>query len=283
MRAQLLLALAAPSALALLFTLGCGSSASSTGTTSTTTGSTTGGTGGSGGGSTTSTTATTGSGGDGGSGAGCPVDPKLPEEVLPDLSDPAKGVFTMEEALAGLPEGPGPLRAIFETDLGNIVCTLHPEKVPTGVANFVGLARGIRPWKDPKTKEWVKRRFYDGLIFHRVIPSFMAQGGDPQGTGYGGPGYNFAGEIDPALSHLPGTLAYANPGSNSNGSQFYITENKQTGLDGSYVIFGACGDLESLATVKALTHVPTSQAAGMKDKPLSDLHLKSVTINRCAP
>ena len=87
-----------------------------------------------------------------------------------------------------------------------------------------------------------------------------------------------AGEITD-LSHVPGTLAYANPGTNSNGSQFYITETKQTGLDGSYVIFGLCNDVESLATVKALTHVMTDA----KDRPLSDLHLKSVTITRCAP
>jgi peptidyl-prolyl cis-trans isomerase A (cyclophilin A) len=278
MRLQLILATAAPLASALLFTLGplgCGSSTTTGTTTTTSTSTSTTGSGGAGGGSTTA-----GTGGVGGvGGAGCPNDPVLAAEELPDLSDPAMGSFTMEQALVGLPEGPGPLRAVFETDLGNVVCALQPEKVPTGVANFVGLARGLRPWKDPATKKWVKRRFYDGLLFHRVIAGFMAQGGDPLGTGYGGPGYSFAGEIAPDLSHVPGTLAYANPGSNSNGSQFYITETKQTGLDGSYVIFGLCNDAESLATVKALTHVMTDA----KDRPLSDLHLKSVSITRCAP
>ncbi len=280
---RLTLAPSLPLAIALLFHLGCGSKATSSSTTGgeTTTATTGAGTGGGSGGTGGSATTTTGSGGSGG--AACPEDPKLPEEELPDLSDPAKGMFTMDEALAGLPDGPGPLRAIFDTDLGKVVCELRPDKTPTGVANFVGLARGLRPWKDPATKKWVKRRFYDGLLFHRVIPGFMAQGGDPLGTGYGGPGYSFVGEISD-LSHVPGTLAYANPGSNSNGSQFYITETKQTGLDGSYVIFGLCNDAESLATVKKLTHVPTTgQNGNPADRPLMDLHLKAVTITRCAP
>lgn len=222
--------------------------------------------------SSSSTTTTTASGEAGG--AACGADPSAPDEVLADTTDPAHGVFTLDEALAGLPEGPGPLRAVIDTDLGTITCTLRPDVAPNGVANFVGLARGLRPWKDPKAHKWVKRRFYDGLIFHRVIPGFVAQGGDPLGTGYGGPGYEFADEIG-ALKHQPGTLAYANSGADTNGSQFYIAEVELTHLDGDYTIFGQCTPID---VVESLTHVTTNAS----DKPLLTLHMKTVTITRCA-
>lgn len=204
----------------------------------------------------------------------CGPDTSAPDEVLAGGSDPLGGVFTMDDALAGLPEGPGPLRAVFDTDLGQLTCVLRPDKAPNGVANFVGLARGIRPWKDPVTKKWVKRRFYDGLGFHRVIAGFVAQGGDPLGTGYGGPGYKFDDEISDLL-HLPGTLAYANSGPNTNGSQFYIAEVALPSLDGGYVTFGECSPI---AVVVALTHVTTDA----NDKPLAPLTMKTVSITRCA-
>ena len=156
-------------------------------------------------------------------GGGCETDPPIAEETLGGGPDPEGGVFTMDEALAGLPAGDGPLRAIVRTEHGELTCTLEPDLVPNGVANFVGLARGRRPWLDPASGVWVKRRFYDGLIFHRIIDDFMIQGGDPLGTGYGGPGYRFDDEVT-TLSHAPGTLAYANSGPDTNGSQFYITE-----------------------------------------------------------
>ena len=255
-----------------------GAGATTTGATTTTiTGSTTttetgaGGSGGSGG-------AAVGGAGGGASTGGfgpCGPDADVGEEVLGSGPDPEKGSFTLDEALAGLPDGPGPLRAILDTDLGALTCTLRPDKAPNGVANFVGLARGRRPWKDPKTTKWVKRRFYDGLIFHRVIPDFMAQGGDPLGTGYGGPGYKFADEISD-LVHDPGALAYANSGVDTNGSQFYVTDSAQHGLDGGYVVFGQC---DPVSVVVALTHVET----GAGDKPTTPLYLKSVTITRCAP
>jgi peptidyl-prolyl cis-trans isomerase A (cyclophilin A) len=139
----------------------------------------------------------------------------------------------------------------------------------------VGLARGRRPWKDPVTKKWVNRRFYDGLIFHRVIDDFVIQGGDPLGTGIGGPGYKFADEIS-AKSHVPGTLAYANSGQNTNGSQFYVTETAQPSLNGGYTVFGLCSPPDVIATLAA---VPVD--AG--DKPVTDLHIVKVTITRCAP
>jgi peptidyl-prolyl cis-trans isomerase A (cyclophilin A) len=274
------IALAAAS---LSLTLGCGGSASSGG----------GGSGGTGGGTSSATTSTgdatttttsatttstttssTSSSGTGGMGA-CGADPSMPNDVLPDATDPEMGMFGLDKALAGLPDGPGPLRAIIDTDLGTLTCTLEDQKVPNGVANFVGLARGTRAWKDPKLKKWVRRRFYDGLTFHRVIPMFVAQGGDPLGTGTGGPGYQFPDELV-GLHHIPGTLAYANSGPNSNGSQFYVTETEQTQLDKAYTIFGFC---TPVSVVVKLTGVPTNA----QDKPLTPLHMKTVTITRCAP
>jgi peptidyl-prolyl cis-trans isomerase A (cyclophilin A) len=249
--------------------LGCGNSTAAT----TTTGS---------GGSSSSTTATTGAmtGGAGtGGSAACGPDPSNPMEVLAGSSDPAMGMFTMTEALAGLPEGPGPLRAIIDTDQGALTCELLDTKAPNAVANFVGLARGVRPWRDTKTHKWVKRRFYDGLLFHRVIPMFMAQGGDPRGDGTGGPGYSFADELGVMVS-VPGTLAYANSGPDTNGSQFFVTEVATPWLDADFTYFGLC---TPVSVVTALTSVPTSMAAATMDRPLTDEHIKSVTITRCAP
>jgi peptidyl-prolyl cis-trans isomerase A (cyclophilin A) len=227
---------------------------------------------------TSSTGSPTGVGGSaGGSGGGgsqdCGPDGPAPNETLEATSDPTMGTFGMAEALEGLPEGSGPLRAILETSEGTLTCTLSPDKAPNGVANFVGLARGRRPFKDPQSGKWVKRAYYDGLIFHRVIPGFVAQGGDPLGTGFGGPGYKFADEISD-LKHLPGTLAYANSGPNSNGSQFYIAEVALPNLDGGYTIFGQC---EPVSVVVALTGVATNK----DDKPLTDLPINRVTITRC--
>ena len=279
--------------LTLTLALGCGSSESA-GTAAATTGASTSGNGGSAtttsgnGGSATTTSggATTSGNGGGGGGATtttggggmavCGADVNAP--VVADLGvtkDPEAGAFTLDEALVDLPMGPGPLRAIIDTDFGPITCALHANEAPIGVANFVGLARGRRAWKDPVTKKWVQRRYYDGLTFHRVIPGFMAQGGDPLGTGAGGPGYQFKNEIA-GLHHAPGTLAYANAGANTNGSQFYITETEQSSLDAGYTIFGSCTPLD---VVPKLTAVPTNA----QDKPLVPLHIKKVTITRCAP
>lgn len=227
------------------------------------------------GGGAASSGASTSSATTGGGTAECDPDVDAPEEVLPGAGDPEAGSFTLDEALADLPEGPGPLRAILDTDKGVITCELFPEQAPNAVANFVGLARGRRPWQDPATGSWVKRRFYDGLTFHRVIPEFMVQGGDPLANGEGWPGYELDDELS-ALKHRAGTLAYANAGADTNGSQFYITEVATDWLDGSYTIFGQCAPVE---VVTAMTHVATD--AG--DKPLAELRLRKVTIARCAP
>jgi peptidyl-prolyl cis-trans isomerase A (cyclophilin A) len=156
-----------------------------------------------------------------------------------DDEDPAKGKFTLEQATKGL-SGSGPLSAKIETTLGTFNCELYDKQAPITVANFVGLARGTRPWKDPKSGKWVEKKpFYDGLIFHRVIPGFMIQGGDPLGVGTGNPGYRFEDEFSPDLKFdKPGLLAMANAGPGTNGSQFFITEVATPHLDGKHTVFG---------------------------------------------
>ena len=234
-------------------------------------GSSTGG-GGEGGTSTGSAAGGTG-GGTGGGSPSCGPDTLNPNDNFGAGNDPADGVFTMEDALLDLPEGDGPLRAIITTELGEITCTLEPEEAPLAVANFVGLARGVRPWLDPGSGEWVGRKYYDGLTFHRIIDDFMAQGGDPLGTGTGGPGYSFADEFG-SLIHQPGTLSMANAGPNTNGSQFFITEIKTDWLDGVHTIMGYC---EPMAVIEALTATPTNAS----DQPLTPVHTQTVEITRC--
>jgi peptidyl-prolyl cis-trans isomerase A (cyclophilin A) len=143
------------------------------------------------------------------------------------------------------------------------------------VANFVGLARGTRPWKDPKTGSWVtKKPLYDGLIFHRVIPGFMIQGGDPLGTGTGNPGYRFEDEFSPDLKFdKPALLAMANAGPATNGSQFFITEGTPEHLTGRHTIFGQCDPLSLVTKI-------TGVERGPRDKPVTDVVIKKVTISR---
>lgn len=215
----------------------------------------------------------TGTGGGAGT-ADCDADPSDPNEtVAMGGPDPVAGAFTLEDALEGLPEGGGALRAVITTDVGEITCTFD-SRPTNAVANFIGLARGVRPWMDPASAAWVKRRFYDGLVYHRIIDDFMAQGGDPLGTGFGGPGYQINDEIYPDLLFTPGTLAYANSGPNSNGSQYFITEVATDWLDGDFTILGTC---EPMDTIMALTAVETD--AG--DRPLTETRMQRVDITRC--
>src|SRR5512142_1068594 len=145
--------------------------------------------------------------------------------------------------------------ATFKTSLGDIVVKLLPEKAPKTVENFVELAEGKKEWKDPRTGQMVKKPLYDGTVFHRVIPQFMIQGGDPLGNGTGGPGYRFADEIGPDNKFSkPGLLAMANSGPNTNGSQFFITEVETPWLDRGHTIFGE--------VVKGFDLVPKIAAAG---------------------
>ena len=152
---------------------------------------------------------------------------------------PPKGEpFTLDQALAGL-SGSGEVHAKLETSAGAILIRLFHDKAPNTVANFVGLARGLRKFKDPKSGEWVSRPFYDGLTFHRVVPKFMIQSGCPRGDGRGGPGYVFDDEFGADLSHdKPGVVSMVNAGKNTNGSQFFITEVPVPHLDRVHPIFG---------------------------------------------
>ena len=145
--------------------------------------------------------------------------------------------------------------AVIETSMGNITCTLFPDKAPQSVANFIGLATGTKEWKDPKTGKMMKGvPLYNGTIFHRVIPDFMIQGGDPLGTGSGDPGYQIKDETSPDLTFdQAGRLAYANSGPNTNGSQFFITEAPTPWLNGHYSIFGQCQEVD---LVKKIARLP---------------------------
>lgn len=127
----------------------------------------------------------------------------------------------------------------FETDRGEIVAELYEKDAPNTVANFVGLATGTKEWKDPRTGEWVKRPYYDGLTFHRVVPNFVIQGGCPMGTGTGGPGYKIKCETDGnPRRHVRGALSMAHAGRDTGGSQFFICHAAPGHLDGKHTVFG---------------------------------------------
>jgi len=166
--------------------------------------------------------------------------------------------------------------AIIETSVGNMTCTLFPDKAPIGVENFIGLATGTKDWKTVRgvTKHGVP--LYDGTIFHRVIPGFMIQGGDPAGDGTGDPGYKFKNEVSSdLLFDKPGRLAYANAGPNTNGSQFFITEVATPHLNGNYTIFGQC-DAATVALVKEIAHMATDPSNDRPFRPVKISHVKIV-------
>jgi peptidyl-prolyl cis-trans isomerase A (cyclophilin A) len=169
----------------------------------------------------------------------------------------------------------GPPTAIIDTTAGKLTCELFPDKAPIGVANFAGLARGTKDWKNPKTGRTMHGvPLYNGTIFHRVIPEFMIQGGDPEGTGEGGPGYEFKNETSPdLLFDRPGRLAYANAGPNTNGSQFFVTEVPYPSLNGGYTIFGQCDD-PSVEVVKKIARLPRNS----NDRPDNPPKIIKVTI-----
>ena len=154
--------------------------------------------------------------------------------------DPLEGKFSLADATKGLP-AKGKLMAEIKTAQGTLACELYEDKAPNTVANFVGLARGLRPFKDPRSGEWVKRPAYDGTVFHRIIKGFMIQGGDPTGTGGGEPGYVIPDEIWEGGKHdQRGLICMANRGRDTNGMQFFIMDGAKSHLDGGYTIFGKC-------------------------------------------
>jgi len=164
----------------------------------------------------------------------------------------------------------------FETNQGTVRCTLLPEQAPITVANFVQLAEGTKSWTDPTTRSDTRRPLYDGTRIHRVIPKFMIQGGDPLGTGRGGPGYRFADEDNGLKFDEPGVLAMANAGPDTNGSQFFITDRATPHhLDGKHTIFGKCMDLDVIEAI-------ASVEKGPGDVPRSDVVLRKVRILRGA-
>ena len=167
------------------------------------------------------------------------------------------------------------MNATLRTSRGTVVLRLLPDHAPKTVRNFVDLAEGSREWTDPKTRNTSSGRLYDGTIFHRVIPDFMIQGGDPLGTGTGGPGYRFADEIHPDLAFdRPYLLAMANAGPGTNGSQFFITTVATPWLTGKHTIFGEV--TSGREVVDAISQVQTSRG----DRPVDDVVLESVEIDR---
>ncbi|MEW6055238.1 MAG: peptidylprolyl isomerase [Bdellovibrionota bacterium] len=168
--------------------------------------------------------------------------------------------------------------AVIQTTAGDIKVKLFEDKAPETVKNFVGLAKGEREWVDPKTKKKVKgRSLYDGTIFHRVIKDFMIQGGDPEGTGMGGPGYTFPDEFKPDLRfNRPGLLAMANAGPGTNGSQFFITTVPTPHLNDRHTIFGAIDpdDKKSMKVVDKIISAKTNS----ENRPLKPEKIKKIKI-----
>jgi peptidyl-prolyl cis-trans isomerase A (cyclophilin A) len=165
--------------------------------------------------------------------------------------------------------------AIIDTSAGKMKCVLFPDKAPIGVSNFIGLANGTKDWRNPVSgakKHGVP--LYDGTIFHRVIPDFMIQGGDPAGTGAGDPGFSFKNETSPFLKFdRPGRLAYANAGPDTNGSQFFITEVPYPSLNGGYTIFGQCDDA-AVELVKQIARM----GRDANDRPYRPVKINHISI-----
>jgi peptidyl-prolyl cis-trans isomerase A (cyclophilin A) len=196
---------------------------------------------------------------------------------VPTSPDPLNGTFTLAQALADMPKK-GKLHASIESSLGTMDCVLFEDKAPLTVANFIGLARGLRPFWDGKQGQWVKRPLYDGTTFHRLIPDFVIQGGDHMGDGTGDVGFNVIDELHPSLKHdKAGLLCMANKGPNTNGGQFFITDAPTPNLDAmhSYSIFGECKPLE---VIRKIARVPKRFEGG--ESPATPVEIKKVTITR---
>ncbi|HEY6879682.1 MAG TPA: peptidylprolyl isomerase [Polyangiales bacterium] len=215
-----------------------------------------------------------------------PKPPEAPPSMLdapktitrqPTSPDPKAGKFTIAEAVAGLPTQ-GALEATLDTAMGTLTCKLFEDKAPNTVANFVGLARGLRPWWDGRQGAWVTRPAYDNTSFHRAIAGFMIQGGDQYGDGSGEVGYVIDDELAPGLAHdRAGLLCMANRGPNTNGGQFFITDAAAPHLTQmkSYTIFGEC---KPLGVIAKIARAPRSNP--MQERPEPPVAIKSVTVTR---
>jgi peptidyl-prolyl cis-trans isomerase A (cyclophilin A) len=188
-------------------------------------------------------------------------------EELPDAP-------TATAAATTRPNGPS---VVMDTSMGRITCQFYQKQAPKAVTNFILLAEGNKDWVDPTSgKKQHNKPYFDGTIFHRVIPGFMIQGGDPTGTGRGDPGFTFEDEFDPNLNFdQPGRLAMANSGPDTNGSQFFITEQAYDSLSQHYTLFGQC-DEPSVLVVKTIARVERDGS----DKPLTPVVINKVTIVR---
>jgi peptidyl-prolyl cis-trans isomerase A (cyclophilin A) len=200
----------------------------------------------------------------------------IAQQSTPTQTPPAELPDSPVSQAPAVVEPTGPT-AILDTSMGRITCRLFDKQAPLTVANFIALAEGAKAWTDPVSKQKMTHKpFYDGTTFHRVIPDFMIQGGDPTGTGTGDPGYMFADEFDPNLNFdVPGRMAMANSGPATNGSQFFITEVPTHHLDQKHTVFGQC-DQASISVVSAIARVQRNA----DDKPLEPVVLKKVTIVR---
>ncbi|WAL65572.1 peptidylprolyl isomerase [Amycolatopsis cynarae] len=183
-----------------------------------------------------------------------------------------RGVSESNESLVG-----GKLQAVLHTNHGDIRLNLFPDHAPKTVKNFVGLAEGTKEYGQPNAKGDSSGPFYDGSVFHRVISGFMIQGGDPTGTGRGGPGYRFADEFHPELQfNRPYLLAMANAGPGTNGSQFFITVAPTAHLNFKHTIFGEVADQASRQVVDSIANTAT----GVADRPINEVVIEKIDIER---
>ena len=196
-----------------------------------------------------------------------------PSTVKSTATTPKKPATSAASAVSKYP------RAIFNTTAGQIICELFPDKAPITVDNFIGLATGTKEWTNPASRAKMRGvPYFNGTVFHRVIPDFMIQGGDPLGNGAGGPGYKFKNEYSDLVFDKPGRLAMANAGVDTNGSQFFITVTSKPlyQLNGRYTIFGQCGNLE---VANRIANAPkTMNMSGEYSKPLNPVRVTKVTI-----
>jgi peptidyl-prolyl cis-trans isomerase A (cyclophilin A) len=189
-----------------------------------------------------------------------------PAEELPDAPQATAAALVQ-------PNGPS---VIIDTSMGRITCQFYQRQAPKAVANFIALAEGTKDWTDPTTRKVQHNKpFYDGTVFHRVIPDFMIQGGCPEGSGRGGPGYKFVDEFHPTLKHTKGGfLSMANSGPNTNGSQFFVTVAATPWLDNRHSIFGEV--IEGYDVVEKISKLPRDSS----DRPRKEVKINSLKIER---